>query len=88
MNNEQSIRNRAYEIWEAEGRPDGKAEQHWMQALAEIGDTGEVAHEHNIRTTSVNGSVPQDVATEGSQPAIATVTTRKMRRTIKQDHQD
>ena len=27
---------RAYEIWEREGRPDGKATEHWEQAVAEI----------------------------------------------------
>jgi hypothetical protein len=27
---------RAYEIWDREGRPDGKALEHWHQAVAEI----------------------------------------------------
>jgi hypothetical protein len=31
---EQQVRERAYCIWEAEGRPDGRAEIHW--AMAEI----------------------------------------------------
>jgi hypothetical protein len=30
------IRERAQEIWEAEGRPDGRAEEHWLLAEAEI----------------------------------------------------
>lgn len=33
---EHRIRDRAYEIWEREGRPEGKAETHWAQAEAEI----------------------------------------------------
>jgi hypothetical protein len=33
---EQLIRERAYEIWEREGRPTGRAEEHWRQAAAEI----------------------------------------------------
>jgi hypothetical protein len=33
---EQRVRERAYEIWERTGRPDGKSEEHWLQAEAEI----------------------------------------------------
>jgi hypothetical protein len=33
-----TIRERAYAIWEHEGRPDGKAVDHWLKAEAEIGD--------------------------------------------------
>lgn len=30
------VEQRAYEIWEREGRPHGKALEHWQQAVAEI----------------------------------------------------
>jgi len=33
---EQAIRERAYAIWKEEGRPDGKALDHWLRAEAEI----------------------------------------------------
>jgi len=33
---EQAIRERAYAIWEEEGRPDRKEAQHWLRAEAEI----------------------------------------------------
>ena len=33
---EQRIRTRAYEIYEQEGRHDGRAEEHWQQAKREI----------------------------------------------------
>jgi hypothetical protein len=33
---EQHIRERAYQIWEEAGRPEGKAVEHWLQAEAEI----------------------------------------------------
>ena len=33
---EQTIRERAYAIWEEEGRPDGKELDHWLRAEAEI----------------------------------------------------
>lgn len=35
-NREQRIRQRAYEIWEREGRPHGRDAEHWQQAAAEI----------------------------------------------------
>ncbi|WP_216599887.1 DUF2934 domain-containing protein [Sphingomonas sp. AP4-R1] len=36
---DQKIRERAYQIWEAEGRPHGRHEQHWQDALREIATT-------------------------------------------------
>jgi hypothetical protein len=38
---QEHIRARAYAIWEHEGRPDGRSQQHWDQACVEI--TGEAA---------------------------------------------
>lgn len=32
----QRIRERAYEIWEQAGRPEGRAVEHWLQAEAEM----------------------------------------------------
>ena len=31
----ETIRQRAYEIWQAEGQPDGRALEHWCRAEAE-----------------------------------------------------
>lgn len=36
---EQVIRERAYAIWEEEGRPDGKHLEHWRRAEDEINST-------------------------------------------------
>jgi Protein of unknown function (DUF2934) len=33
---EHRIRDRAYAIWEREGRPEGKDQEHWLRAEAEI----------------------------------------------------
>jgi hypothetical protein len=33
---QQKVRERAYAIWEREGRPEGGAEQHWAQAVEEL----------------------------------------------------
>jgi hypothetical protein len=38
---EQAIRERAYQIWEAEGRPDGKELDYWLRAEAEVIAIGE-----------------------------------------------
>jgi hypothetical protein len=34
---EQRIRRRAYEVWERDGKPDNRAEEHWRQAELEEG---------------------------------------------------
>jgi hypothetical protein len=33
---EQTVRQRAYAIWEAEGRPEGRHAEHWQMALSEF----------------------------------------------------
>ncbi len=33
---EHRVRDRAYEIWQAEGCPEGKEHEHWLRAEAEI----------------------------------------------------
>jgi hypothetical protein len=38
ISQEEQIRHRAYEIWELEGRPDGRAHEHWAQAMSECAD--------------------------------------------------
>lgn len=40
MQDDEHIRHRAYQIWEAEGRPEGREAQHWAQAKAELGESG------------------------------------------------
>lgn len=35
--NEHDLRELAYQIWEAEGRPAGQAERHWQMALEQAG---------------------------------------------------
>ncbi|WP_455274219.1 DUF2934 domain-containing protein [Rhizobium herbae] len=36
MDREQLIKERAYSLWETEGNPDGRHEDHWVQAEQEI----------------------------------------------------
>ncbi|PCC99849.1 DUF2934 domain-containing protein [Halopseudomonas pelagia] len=44
-NNEQRVRELAYQLWENEGRPEGKTEEHWALAreLVESESHGETA---------------------------------------------
>jgi Protein of unknown function (DUF2934) len=35
---EQSIRERAYKLWEQDGRPDGRSVDYWLQAARELED--------------------------------------------------
>lgn len=36
---DQALRERAYEIWEQEGHPDGRADDHWEMARRELTET-------------------------------------------------
>jgi hypothetical protein len=45
---EERIRLRALEIWREQGRPDGRAREHWEQAEREVGGDGGngIGHDH------------------------------------------
>jgi len=43
--NENRIREYAYQIWESEGKPEGKAEQHWRMACESL-ESKYSGHEH------------------------------------------
>lgn len=43
MNREQIVRDTAYAIWEAEGKPDGRADDHWQQAESRVVDSPKTA---------------------------------------------
>ena len=48
----QKVRERAYAIWEQEGRPEGQAERHWLEAEAAVraaegrSGAGRTPHQH------------------------------------------
>ncbi|ATN37725.1 hypothetical protein ACO34A_28585 (plasmid) [Rhizobium sp. ACO-34A] len=50
INREERIRQRAYEIWEAEGRIDGHHERHWHDASQEL-DHGKLPFAPDERTS-------------------------------------
>ncbi len=42
---EQRVRERAYAMWEEAGHPEGRAEEFWVRARQELGDTQAAAEE-------------------------------------------
>lgn len=53
------VEQRAYEIWEEEGRPEGRAEAHWTRAEAEV--SGQAASEGGD-TLPVSGPIGGEAA--------------------------
>ena len=41
----EAVRQRAYEIWERKGRPEGRDDEHWHEAEAELAAAGERGNE-------------------------------------------
>lgn len=66
------IEQRAYEIWEREGRPDDKSAEHWRRAVAEI-EAEETTETSETRETMVNAAENQ--ATDATGVEFGTVET-------------
>ncbi|MBC4019197.1 DUF2934 domain-containing protein [Siccirubricoccus deserti] len=63
MSDEECIRRRAHEIWEHEGRPEGRQEDHWAQACREI-----ATKEDGTGFAAPPSSVDQDPASPPQMP--------------------
>lgn len=63
MSDEERIRHRAHEIWEREGRPEGRQEDHWAQACREI-----AAEEDGPGTAASSSSTNQDPLSPPQMP--------------------
>ena len=59
---DEKIRQRAYELWEQEGRPEGRHSEHWEQAA---GETGEETTEEESP-----GPIKQQDPAEGDRATI------------------
>jgi hypothetical protein len=68
---QERIRERAQAIWEREGRPDGRHDEHWRQAENEINAEGDAASvERKGRKTSAKKVQPRkEKATAAAKPA-------------------
>ncbi len=74
---EHRIRERAYRLWEQEGRPEGRHEHHWTQASQEVGDElfqmqGETDTQER-RGALDGGLLPQGMLVAGGGPAGSAV---------------
>lgn len=70
---EQKRRERAYKIWEDEGRVDGLHEDHWKRAgeQPELGDTGPNQEENSDqKPVPDNGDGRQRSRSAGAPPAL------------------
>jgi hypothetical protein len=47
---EQAVRERAYALWEQDGRPEGRSVAHWSQAEAEIAVEQALAAQDKVKT--------------------------------------
>lgn len=63
MSDEERIRRRAHEIWEREGRPEGRHEDHWAQACREI-----AAEEGGPGGTASSSGMDQDSPSPPQMP--------------------
>ncbi len=64
--NEQQRRERAYKIWEDEGRPEGAHEEHWRRAE----EQHELTEQESEDVTKVNQELDDEFA-KGGNPADA-----------------
>lgn len=58
MSREQIIRDTAYAIWEAEGRPDGRAAEHWMLAEEQVAEIVKAAPKGATKSKAVRMKAP------------------------------
>jgi hypothetical protein len=75
---EQQIRERAYAIWEGEGRPAGRADDHWRQAEAEIahnaaGVSGKAMAAAAAQPGGTMVRAPKRAAAAAKKPDLASV---------------
>jgi len=80
MSREQIVRDTAYAIWEAEGKPQGRDQEHWSQAEARVAAsvTGQppVASAKmppSAKTADADAKPPAKKAAAKASPSVATV---------------
>jgi len=66
---EEKIQQRAYQIWEREGRPEGKQDEHWTQACQEIAAETGVKTDCSHRPVAFRGE-EAEADSDGRRPAL------------------
>lgn len=66
------VRRRAHDIWEREGRPDGRHDEHWAQAEAEVDDEIRAERQSEETESSAPDAPPKRRSrTTAAKPASA-----------------
>lgn len=65
---EARIRHRAYEIWEQEGRPEGRHDEHWQRARHEVDQASEPVSA-SAAARKRPAAAPKQVPAEAAKPA-------------------
>ncbi len=71
-NAETIIRERAYHIWESSGRPDGRADEHWFQAIHEVSSAPSMVTPEPARPAKARTAARKPLAAERTTPRKAT----------------
>ena len=66
MDQNEQIRRRAHQIWEAEGRPEGQAARHWAEAEDELGTDLPGSHASPEGDNTLF-ELPAEIAAEGGR---------------------
>lgn len=67
VDKEQQQRERAYKIWEDDGREDGRHDEHWKRAE----EQHELTEQQSEDVTKVNQEADDEFATDGKEPKSA-----------------
>lgn len=68
---DEQIRQRAYKIWQDEGEPHGREQDHWAQAEQEIGGGISVTGEPEDPDAGESGPAASDASTADTVPPAA-----------------
>lgn len=71
------IARRAYEIWETEGRPDGRDAEHWLRAEEELAEQELEAQSAPVRAFAAGGKAARKAAAADNRPARVTRGTKQ-----------
>ncbi|WP_025602797.1 DUF2934 domain-containing protein [Burkholderia sp. WSM2230] len=69
---EDRIRKRAYELWESDGSPEGRADDYWARAQAQIeaeGEAGEAAPPPAVDQSSKGRRAAEDIGDDSPEGA-------------------
>ncbi len=77
---EHQIRERAYSIWEAEGYPHGRAEDHWHRAAREVAETDAAPAEHAATNGDAAGAEMNGASAEPADAEPVAAAAKPVRR--------